>query len=117
MRLLAFIISVMLLAGWVDPTQGWLIALSVVTGLAAVRFRFWSPLHLRPALDFRMAAFVFAVLLLSGTVDATRDWLIATTVVTGIAMVAPRLISLEPRRRAWEIYCWPRADWNAEGWP
>jgi hypothetical protein len=116
MRLLAFIISVMLLAGWIDPTQEWLITFTVVTGLEAVRFRFWSPLYLRPAFDFRMAAFIFAALLLSGTVDATRDWLIATTIVTGIAMVAPRLISLEPRRTGLEIYCWPRTDWNAEGW-
>jgi outer membrane murein-binding lipoprotein Lpp len=85
MRLLAFVLSLLLLAGVIEPIQGWLIALTVLTGLAAVRFKLWAPWILRPALDFRMAAFVLAVLLLAGTVDASREWLIGLSVVTGIA--------------------------------
>jgi hypothetical protein len=82
MRLPAFVLSLLLLAGAIEPVQGWLIALTVLTGLAAVRFKAWAPWILRPALDFRMAALVLAVLLLVGTFDATRDWLIALSVVT-----------------------------------
>jgi hypothetical protein len=33
---------------------------------------------------------VLAVLLLAGGIDPTRDWLIVLSVVTGLAMVAPR---------------------------
>jgi hypothetical protein len=45
--------------------------------------------------DVRLAAFVMAVLLLAGTIEATRDWLIGLTIVTGVAMVAPKLISID----------------------
>lgn len=97
--LIAFIIALLLLAGSVEPTQGWLIALVVVTGAAAMRLRPWAPLRLRPALDLRMVAFVLSVLLLAGTVDATRDWLIGLSIATGLATFAPRLISLDGHDR------------------
>ena len=58
MRVIGFIIALLLLDGAVEPTQGWLIALVVVTGLAVFRPRPWSPLHLRPAIDERLVAFV-----------------------------------------------------------
>ena len=95
MRLFAFIVALLLLAGSIDPTRGWLIALVVVTGLSAIRPRFWNWLHVRPALDLRLAAFVLAALLLAGTVDPTREWLIALSVVTGLAMVMPRAFGLD----------------------
>jgi outer membrane murein-binding lipoprotein Lpp len=95
MRLLAFILALLLLAGTVDPTRGWLIALTVVTGLAAFRPGFRQILSVRPAVDVRLAAFVLAVLLLAGTVDSTRDWLIGLTIVTGVAMVCPKIISVD----------------------
>src|SRR5205823_10379967 len=76
MRLVTFIIALLLLAGSVDPTRGWLIALVVVSGLAAIRWRTWAPFSFRPAIDLRLAMFVIAVLLLAGTIDPTRDWLI-----------------------------------------
>jgi hypothetical protein len=110
MRLLAFILSLLLLAGTVDPTRGWLIALTVVTGLALFRPRFWGWLKLRPAVDVRLASFVLAVLLLAGTIDATRDWLIGLTIVTGVAMVMPRLVHLdlfgEERGHDWFDWKW-----------
>jgi hypothetical protein len=90
MRLVTFIIALLLLAGTVDPTRGWLIALVVVSGLAAMRWRSWRPFSLRPAIDLRLAAFVLAVLLLAGTIDATRDWLIALSIVSGLALFMPR---------------------------
>lgn len=107
---IAFIIALLLLAGTVDPTQGWLIALVAAAGVSAMRLRPWAPLRLRPALDLRMVAFVLAILLLAGTIDATRDWLIGLTVATGLATVAPRLIAIdghdqnrnERRWRRWE---------------
>jgi outer membrane murein-binding lipoprotein Lpp len=94
MRLFAFIVALLLLAGSIDPTRGWLIALVVATGLSAIRPRFWNWFNVRPAIDLRMAAFVLAVLLLAGTVDPTRAWLIALSVVTGLAMVMPRAFGL-----------------------
>lgn len=95
MRLITFIIALLLLAGTVDPTQGWLIALTVVAGLAAFRPRFWGALTLKPAIDFRLATFVFAVLLLAGAIEPTKDWLIGLTIVSGIAMVCPKIISID----------------------
>jgi hypothetical protein len=133
MRLAAFIISIMLLAGWVDPTTGWLIALTVLTALAALRVSVFHPLMLRPALDFRLGAFVLSAMLLAGAVDANRDWLIVLTTITGIAWIWPRLISLERRepwwhhqawwardawwsgRDVWWSWCWPDADWTESG--
>lgn len=90
MRLFAFILALLLLAGSVDPTRGWLITLVVVTGIAAMHPRLWNWFHVRPSADLRLASFVLAILLLAGVVDPTRDWLIALTVVTGLAMTTPR---------------------------
>jgi outer membrane murein-binding lipoprotein Lpp len=115
-RLFAFILALLLLAGSVDPTRGWLITLVVVTGLAAIRPRFWNWFHVRPVVDLRLAAFVLAVLLLAGTIDPTRDWLIALSVVTGLAMCMPRMMAFDLFRadrdddRAWR---WQR---RAERW-
>jgi len=91
MRLLAFVLALLLLAGSVDPTRGWLITLVVLTGLAAVRPRPWNWFDLRPAIDVRLASFVLAILLLAGTIDPTRDWLIALAAVTGVAAFMPRV--------------------------
>ena len=107
MRLAAFVLALLLLAGTVDPTRGWLITLVVLTGLAAIRPRFWNWFDVRPAVDLRLASFVLAVLLLAGTVDPTRDWLIALAAVTGAAMCMPRIIAFDlfgrdhARRRSW----------------
>lgn len=95
MRLAAFIIALLLLGGWADPSRAWLIALVVITGLVAMRVHIWRPWHLRPAFDIRLAAFVIAALLLGGAVDPERGWLIALTVVTGLAMVNPRTLSID----------------------
>jgi hypothetical protein len=126
MRLFAFILALLLLAGSVDPTRGWLITLVVVTGLAAMRPRFWNWLHVRPSNDLSLASFVLAILLLAGVVDPTRDWLIALTVVTGLAMTTPRFgIDLfgfnrhdhdehrwRWRRRAGRWTSWADDDWE-----
>jgi hypothetical protein len=113
LRQFAFGIAVMLLAGWADPTRGWLIALVVLTGLAAIRPRPWGVF--RPALDARLASFVFAVLLLAGAIEPTRDWLIALTAVTGVAAFMPRLFSLDGgggRGERWRR----RWNWDGDTW-
>jgi hypothetical protein len=120
LRLLAFILAILLLAGSVEPTQGWLITLVVLTGLAAIRFRPWRVMVIKPAVDVRLAAFVLAILLLAGTVDANRDWLIALTAVTGVAAFCPRVIALnlfgedesnwERRGRRWQVRM--QRDWD-----
>lgn len=125
--LIAFIIALLLLAGTVAPTQGWLIGLVVASGASAMRLRPWAPLRLRPALDLRMAAFVLSILLLAGTIDATRDWLIGLSIATGLATFMPRLISLEGhdhrdrgsrRWQRWEVHHgrWHDhgSDWKAD---
>jgi hypothetical protein len=110
MRLGAFIVALLLLAGSVDPTQGWLIALTVITGIAVMRPRFGRSLSIRPAIDLRLAAFVLSVLLLAGTIEPTKDWLIGLTIATGIAMVAPKIISVdlwgERERRRERFWAW-----------
>lgn len=95
MRLFAFVVALLLLAGSIDPTRGWLIALVVVTGVSALRPRFWNWLRVRPAIDLRLASFLLAVLLLAGTIDPARDWLIVLSVVTGLAMMAPRMFGMD----------------------
>ena len=99
MRLLAFVLALLLLAGEVDPTRGWLIALVVLTGIAAFRIRPWRGLNLRPALDVRMASFALTVMLLAGVIDPTKDWLIVLSAVTGVAMLWPGPVSLDKPRR------------------
>lgn len=118
MRLLAFVLALLLLAGNIDPTRGWLITLVVLTGLAAVRPRFWAPFDLRPRFDARLASFVLAILLLAGTVDPTRDWLIALAAVTGVAAFMPRVFAVDgllglDRGRGWRHRRW-RWDWSWE---
>jgi hypothetical protein len=114
MRILAFILALLLLAGTVDPTRGWLIVLVVLTGIAAFRLRPWL-FGSRPALDVRMASFVLAVLLLAGAIDATRDWLIALAAVTGVAAFMPRLISLDQDDRGARWHAgWRRGAWRWE---
>ena len=95
MGIAAFVIALLLLSGDIEPTRGWIIALVVLTGVSAMRMRPWRMLELRPALDVRLAAFVLALLLLAGTVDATKDWLIALSAVTGMAAFMPRLFALD----------------------
>lgn len=100
-RLLAFVLALLLLAGRIEPERGWLVTLTVLTGIAAFRPQYWNPLDLRPALDMRLAAFVISVLLLAGAVDPTRDWLIALAAVTGVATFMPRAFALDWGREAW----------------
>ncbi|HEY8173671.1 MAG TPA: hypothetical protein VIH21_11345 [Dehalococcoidia bacterium] len=123
MRILAFVLALLLLAGNVEPTRNWLIVLSVLTGVAAFRARPWAPF--RPALDVRMAAFVFAVLLLAGTIEPTKDWLIVLSAVTGIAAFMPGLVSLDHEYR-WNRFAYlsrrsdsrsrGRWDWDGDVW-
>jgi hypothetical protein len=117
MRLFAFILAVLLLAGTIDPTRGWLITLVVITGLAATRLHHGQIWRLRPAIDARLAAFVLAILLLAGTIDPTRDWLIGLTAVTGVAAFMPRMFAIDalgfgyrdgPRRRGFDWDRWER---------
>ncbi|TAK57401.1 MAG: hypothetical protein EPO22_12330 [Dehalococcoidia bacterium] len=125
MRLLAFVLALLLLAGNIEPTRGWLITLVVLTGLAAVRPRFWAPFDLRPRLDARLASFVLAILLLAGTIDPTRDWLIALAAVTGVAAFMPRVFALDGfmgwnhgrgrRHRRWN-WQWEPDDDFGWGW-
>lgn len=121
MRLIAFIISLLLLAGTVDPTQGWLIALTVVTGIAVFRPRLRQGLTLRPAVDVRLAAFVLATLMLAGFADTTKDWLIGLTIVTGVAMIMPRIVHIdlfgEEPRHNWCDWTWDvRAPHGSRDW-
>ncbi|MBI5285914.1 MAG: hypothetical protein HY874_12570 [Chloroflexi bacterium] len=119
MRLLAFVLALLLLDGTVDPTRGWLITLVVLTGLALLKPRRWWSRHVQiwPPIDARLAAFVLAILLLAGTVDPTKDWLIALSAVTGVAAFMPRVFSIDPfglnergRRRRWDWH-W---EWDSE---
>jgi hypothetical protein len=117
-RIVAFIIALLLLAGTVEATQGWFIALTVLTGLAALRPRPWAPFVLRPALDLRLAAFVLAALFSFDAIEAERDWLIALAAVMGVAAFWPGLISLdnghrhERRWRARVGSAWAGDDWS-----
>jgi hypothetical protein len=126
MRIAVFVIALLLLAGSVAPTQGWLITVVVLSGIAALRPRFSTWLRLRPRLDLRLATFIIAVLLLAGAVDPTRGWLIALSAVSGAAMIAPGLLSIggsgggwrrDRRARRSDDWCgtsW--ASWDAEFW-
>ncbi len=119
MRVLAFVISLLLLGGAVETESAWLVALSVVAGIAAFRLYPWRFFIPRPTFDVRMASFVLAVLLAVGAVDATKDWLIAMSIVSGVAAFMPGVISLEGGddrhwrgrwgRRAWR---WDRELWR-----
>ena len=116
MRILAFALALLLLAGSADPTRNWLIVLAVLTGIAAFRSRPWAPF--RPALDVRMASFVLAVLLLAGTIDPTKDWLIVLSAVTGVAAFMPGVFSLDHPHR-WNRFTYVsrrnRAPWDWDG--
>lgn len=127
MRIAACIVALLLLAGSVEPTRGWLIALTVLTGLGMLRLRPWRPFAFTPHADVRMASFVLAALLLAGTVEANRDWLIVTAAVTGVAAFFPRIVALDlfgQRERDRRDDTWARArhrwdwqwDWTGDDW-
>jgi hypothetical protein len=96
MRLFAFILALLLLGGSMDPTRNHLILLTVITGIAWMRIRPWNLFQPRPEIDLRFAGFLIAVLLLAGTIDPTKGWLIALTVVTGLSIFMPRLFAIDP---------------------
>ena len=108
MRLATFIIALLLLAGSVDPTKGWLIALVVFAALAVARPFRRGLLDLRPNLEIaRVATLTLAALLLAGTIDPTRDWLIALTAVAGVSAFMPGLLGGGSR---WDdLRPWPSA--------
>ena len=120
MRLAAFILALLLLGGAIDPTQGWLIALVVVTGLGMFRWRWW---YGYPVIDIGLASFVIAVLLLAGTIEPTKDWLIGLSIATGLAMVMKPGMLIDPfgfNERAWRRerrWWWGRGAWFVDdGW-
>lgn len=112
MRLVAFIISLLLLDGAVEAETGWLVALAAVAGVAAFRLYPWRFFMPRPALDVRMASFVLAVLLAAGAVDATKDWLIAMSIVSGVAAFMPGIISLDGGDNHHWRGRWGRREWR-----
>jgi hypothetical protein len=112
MRLAVFIQALLMLSGAIDPTRGWLIVFVALAGVAAFRMRPWRGFSLRPALDVRMGTFILAVLLLAGAIEPTRDWLIAVTAVSGIALVMPGLISLDGGGDASRRWRHRRARWS-----
>ena len=118
MRLAAFVISLLLLDGAVDPTRGWLIALVVVTGISMMRPRFRGMLTVKPAIDLRLGAFALACLLLAGTVEPTKDWLIGLSILTGFVMVMPGILSIDiygdRDRRREKFWAWTTdSDWGS----
>lgn len=125
-RILAFVLALLLLAGTVDPTRGWMIVLTVLTGLGVLRRSWWLIGPPRVALDLRLAAFALSVVLLAGAVDPTRDWFVVLSVVTGLAAFMPRVLALDPgewrgwrrereQRRARRWRGWVE-DWEGDGW-
>lgn len=115
MRPTIFAFALLLLAGWLDPSQLWLTYMVVLTGIDAFRITPWAPLRLRPRLNVRMGSFVLSVLLLASVVDPTRGWMIALTAVTGAAMLMPGLVSLDEgqgRRRRSRDAWW--TAWDGE---
>ena len=122
----AFIIALLLLGGTVDPSRGWLIALVVITGVAAFGIRSLDLTRMRPHVDLRLGAFVLSALLLAGAVDANKDWLIALSIVTGMAAVMPGVLSLDGgrhdrsrwhmgHRRSRRQRRWEAAPWGDDG--
>ena len=114
MRPTIFVMALLLLAGWLDPSRLWLTYMVVLAGIDAFRLTPWAPLRLRPRLNLRMGSFLLSVLLLAGVVDPARDWLIVLAAVTGVALLMPRLVSLdEPqsaRRRSRQHIDWTFSD-------
>jgi hypothetical protein len=111
----AFIISLLLALDAMEPGSSWLVTVTVLTGLDALRPRRWF-IWSFDGLGFAigLAAFVIALLLTTGALDpADEGWLIALTVLTGIQ-------AFFPRRTAWWWhwrYGYPRRSraW-AGGW-
>lgn len=126
MRIAAFVVALLLLGGAVEPAREWLIALTVLAGLGMLRLRPWRPFAFTPHTDLRLASFVLAALLLAGTIEASRDWLIVTAAVTGAAAFFPRLVAFDVsggrradsgRRRARERRRWDwQWDWTGDEW-
>jgi hypothetical protein len=119
MRLVAFILSFLLLGGAIDAETSSLVVLAIVAGAAAFRLYPWRLFVPRPVLDVRMASFVLALLLAAGAVDATKDWLIAMSAVSGVAAFFPGIVSLEEEGRRgarhgrWGHNKW---RWDREPW-
>ncbi len=122
MRPTIFVMALLLLAGWLDPSRLWLTYMVVLAGIDAFRLTPWAPVRLRPRLNLRMGPFLLSVLLLAGVVDPVKDWLIVLTAVTGVALFMPGLVSFddrEPPSARWSRRSRRHVDWifpDGEPW-
>jgi len=55
---------------------------------------------------FRLAVFIIALLLLAGTIEPTTDWLIALSVLSGLALVIPGPF--------WMFHSWRWRMWRGD---
>ena len=112
MAFTAFIISLLLAVDAMEPTGPWLVTITVLTGLEALRPRLWWSLSIRDVwFAVGLAAFIIALLLTAGRLETSDEgWLIALAALTGVLAFVPR------RLRSWRRRRWSRA-WAGADWP
>ncbi len=123
--LAAFIIALLLAVEALEPTGGWLVALTVLAGIEAFRPRRSLGRLFRGRWPnvIALSAFIIALLLTIGTIETTDSWLIALAVLTAIQAFRPRWSGrwrrFRPTRKPlirWRRRAWAGSSWNDDAW-
>ncbi len=106
-RLTLFISALLLAVDATQPSDPWLVAIAVLSGIAMLTTRGELP---RGA---NIAIFVISLLLLTESIDWNDGWFIAMAVLSGFALFArpvQRLDRVGRWRRRWR-------EWFGDDWP
>lgn len=110
--LAAFIIALLLAIGTMAPTGPWLVAVTVLVGVASLRPRWFRRDALAQApFVIGLTAFIIALLLTTEAIERTDAWLVTLAVFTGLLTFLPR----PPPKAGWRFRRRLRA-WMGPGW-
>lgn len=106
-RLTLFIITLLLAVDATQPSEPWLVAIAVLSGIGMLSMRGELPR------GGNIAIFVISLLLLTDSIDWSDGWFIAMAVLSGLALLARPVQRIERVRR------WRRRwrEWFGEDWP
>ncbi len=121
--LAVFVIALLLAIETIEPTGGWLVTLTVLSGVEAfggggiggpVPIRPWMPalINRRHRFAVGLTMFIIALLLAVDAVEPTPPWLVTITVLSGIQAFIPRRSGRlwSRRMRAWTGGSWSDDD-------
>lgn len=110
MALATFIISLLLATRAVEPVEGWLIALAVLSGLDMLGSQPWR-ISRMSLFAMRVVIFLISLLLVTEAVQPQEGWLIALAVLTGLSMLGIGGGGTRIYLGGWRPRRWLREEW------